>query len=259
MEEIIYRELAKKYGLPASFILKDYYLMRLLQYVSLYGNNRFVLTGGTAINKVYLKDMARFSEDADFELSKRSEMKATIKLIDRIKFLAKDFVKTDRLLLKVYCQVDFSYLSLNNFSDNVRLDVALNEVADKSSYKIVDEIISPFSQERAYKLAVYTLEELLARKLYAVYRRTEGKDLYDIFYSLNLTDKKKFYSAGKRFFNKKRLDLSRTILKIIDKLRNLDDKYIAAKTNMYIPLALRPSNWKIVANSIADYLLEIIA
>lgn len=258
MEEIIYRELAGKYGLPANFILKDYYLMRLLQYVSLYGNKRFVLTGGTAINKVYLKERARFSEDADFELSIKPSLSAVISSIDNIAANAKDFLGTKKRLLKVYCQVDFSYAALNSFSDTVRLDVAFNELAGKSSYTIIDEITSPFSQEKIHGLAVYKLEELLARKLYAVYRRTEGKDLYDLFYSFELVNKRKLYSAGKALFKKKRFGFEKALPAIIEKLRNLDHKGLAAKTNSYIPLSLRPRDWSIVANSVADYLSTII-
>ncbi len=257
MEEIIYKDLAKKYGLSSNFIIKDYYLMRLLQYVSLYGEQRFVLTGGTAINKVYLKENARFSEDADFELINKPSLNTIITSIDGIAENAREFLKKEKRLLKIYCQVDFSYRTSNEFTDSVRLDVAFNELADKNSFEIVDEIISSFSQEKAHRLAVYRLEELLARKMYALYRRTEGKDIYDIFYSLELADKTKFHDSLKRFISKKGIDFDSFILELSKKLRHVDSKYISAKTNGYIPLALRPSNWNIVSNSIADYLNTI--
>ena len=254
MEEIIYRELAGKLGLPMNFVIKDYYLMRLLQYVSLYGKGQFVLTGGTAINKVYLKDNARFSEDADFELIRKPNLHSVIKTIDNISDNAKEFPEKKKRLLKVYCQVDFLYRTAKISTDNVRLDVAFNELADKNSFTVIDEITSPFSQEKAHGLMVYKLEELLARKLYVIYERTEGKDLYDVFYSMGLVDRKNLYVSGKRLLGKNGIDFDTAINTIIEKLRNIDNRYIASKTNSYIPLSLRPTDWRILSNSIADYL-----
>ena len=254
MEEIIYRALAGKYGLSLNFVLKDYYLMRLLQYTSLYGDKKFVLTGGTAINKVYLKEKARFSEDANFELIQKPSLNSVIKSIDNISANANEFLDKKRRLLKIYCQVDFYYGTFNDFTDKVRLDVAFNELADENSFDVKDEITSQFSIERVHGLAVYKLEELLARKLYAAYRRTEGKDLYDIFYSLGLVDKEKFYNAIKRFLDRKKIDFDDMITALSEKLRNVDNKYIATKTNSYIPIKLRPANWGILSDSIADYI-----
>jgi hypothetical protein len=44
------------------------------------------------------------------------------------------------------------------------------------------------------------------------------------------------------------------ITALSEKLRNVDNKYIATKTNSYIPIKLRPANWGILSDSIADYI-----
>ena len=203
MDESTYAVIASKLGLSTNFIIKDHYLMRLLQYISMYTNKELILTGGTAINKVYLKEKARFSEDADFELTFKMGINELITLVDRVIAKADDFFGVEKRLLKVYYQTDLKYKQ-PGIEDKVRLDIAFNEIAPKRSEFSQIEITSPFSSERAYGLNVYSLEELLARKLYAVYRRTEGKDLYDIFYSLGLADKKKFYQTSTRFFEYKK-------------------------------------------------------
>ncbi len=253
MDESTYAVIASKLGLSTNFIIKDHYLMRLLQYISMYTNKELILTGGTAINKVYLKEKARFSEDADFELTFKIGINELIALVDRVIAKADDFFGVEKRLLKVYYQTDLKYKQ-PGIEDKVRLDIAFNEIAPKRSEFSQIEITSPFSSERAYGLNVYSLEELLARKLYAVYRRTEGKDLYDIFYSLGLADKKKFYQTSTRFFEYKKLDLVSVLPAIEEKLRTLKHSYIAPRVNNYIPLGLRPNNWEIVANSIADYI-----
>ncbi|MGC8516889.1 MAG: nucleotidyl transferase AbiEii/AbiGii toxin family protein, partial [Candidatus Acidifodinimicrobium sp.] len=229
---------------------------RLLQYVSAYGPKELILTGGTAINKIYLKDKARFSEDADFELKHKAKINELINSLSRIVDKAKDFSGTEKRILKIYYQVDFLYKSLDQI-DKVRLDVAFNEVAQRRSELITEEITSPFSEERVYGLSAYGLEELLARKLYAIYRRTEGKDIYDLFYGLELANKHKLYEASERFFRYKKLTFDKSVLEITQKLRGIKHGYIAPRVNNYIPLRLRPKDWEIVSNSIADYISNL--
>ena len=256
MDEIIYRRLASKHGIATAFIIKDYYLMKLLQYVSAYGPKELILTGGTAINKVYLKDRARFSEDADFELRYKVRVANLINSLGRLADRSKDFSGTEGRILKVYYQMDFLYKGLNDM-DKVRLDVAFNEVAPKKSEFGTEEITSTFSGERVYGLCTYSLEELLARKLYAVYRRTEGKDIYDLFYGLELADRRKLHEANERFFKYKKLVFAESVLDIAQKLRTIKHSYIAPRVNNYIPMRLRPTNWEIVSNSIADYIINL--
>jgi predicted nucleotidyltransferase component of viral defense system len=256
MDDIIYRRLASKHGIATTFIIKDYYLMKLLQYVSAYGPKELILTGGTAINKVYLKDRARFSEDTDFELKYKVRITDLINSLGRTADKSKDFLGTEARTLKIYYQMDFLYNSLNN-TDKVRLDVAFNEIAPEKSGFGTEEITSTFSEERVYGLCTYSLEELLARKLYAVYRRTEGKDIYDLFYGLELADKRKLYEANERFFRYKKLAFAESVLDIAKKLRTIKHSYIALRVNNYIPIRLRPNNWEVVSSSIADYIINL--
>ena len=250
----LYRDIALERGLPLNFVIKDYYLMRLLQYVSTYGNGMFVLTGGAAINKVYLGEKARFSEDADFEIAGKNNIHSIIRQIDLIRDKSSEFIKTERRLLKICGQVDFIYETSNKFLDKVRLDVAFNEFAEKSSFQKVNEITSSFSQERVHALYVYKLEELLARKLYAMYNRTEGKDIYDFFYGIQMSDNSKIYHAIERLFKRKSLAIEKALPSIVNKLRGVSETYISASVNNYIPFQCRPKSWKILSNSVADYI-----
>ncbi len=157
MDESTYAVIASKLGLSTNFIIKDHYLMRLLQYISMYTNKELILTGGTAINKVYLKEKARFSEDADFELTFKIGINELIALVDRVIAKADDFFGVEKRLLKVYYQTDLKYKQ-PGIEDKVRLDIAFNEIAPKRSEFSQIEITSTFSSERAYGLNVYSLE-----------------------------------------------------------------------------------------------------
>jgi len=55
---------------------------------------------------------------------------------------------------------------------------------------------SQFIETHPSLVRTYSLEDLIARKLVAIYDSTEGKDIYDIFYSLDLDfDRNKLFKA----------------------------------------------------------------
>ena len=65
------RAIAIRYGLPLQFVFKEFHLMDVISQIAaltILEPNSLVFKGGTALSKVYLQKMQRFSEDADFDL-----------------------------------------------------------------------------------------------------------------------------------------------------------------------------------------------
>jgi len=109
----------------------------------------------------------------------------------------------------------------------------------------VELVKSPFLDSYPTMFRVYSLEDLLAKKVVALYNRMEGKDLYDVFHVLSLDfDVGKFLEA---------LDLNLKFYRIegnfwgdlVDKLARAKEnaRQIGNSTNHFIPKALRP-NWE---------------
>jgi len=78
------RGYAVKAGLGFPFVVKEAFLFELME---LFAEGDFVLKGGTAINKGYLPNHQRFSEDLDYDTSyDDSEVKRFVRSLDwRIK------------------------------------------------------------------------------------------------------------------------------------------------------------------------------
>lgn len=94
---------------------------------------------------------------------------------------------------------------------------------------------------------VYSLEDMLARKLTAIYSRSEGKDMYDVFHMPELEfDEKALRAAIRQMlgFLKLRLGVGEFFGKLAEKVEAAEGnwRYIRDSTNHYIPLDLRP-NW----------------
>ncbi|PIN83340.1 hypothetical protein COV61_03375, partial [Candidatus Micrarchaeota archaeon CG11_big_fil_rev_8_21_14_0_20_47_5] len=73
------RTIAVQYGLPLQFVAKEFYVFDVLGQIAelTAGKKELVFKGGTALNKIYLGKMQRFSEDLDFDLSAEREIGLT--------------------------------------------------------------------------------------------------------------------------------------------------------------------------------------
>jgi predicted nucleotidyltransferase component of viral defense system len=115
----------------------------------------------------------------------------------------------------------------------------------------VELVKSPFVNEYPTMFRVYSFEDLIAKKLAALYSRTEGKDIYDSFHALNME------FEGKRLENALKLTLEfyhiedefwRGLIEKLDYAKN-NARYIGNSTNHFIPKSLRP-NWEEMTESL---------
>ena len=101
----------------------------------------------------------------------------------------KDFNVLGPRVLHRTLRFDCHYTNELGNQDRVRLELYLSQPPYiKSELSLVK---SPFVNTYPTLFKVYSLEDLLARKLIALYSRMEGKDIYDVFYSLKLDFKEK--------------------------------------------------------------------
>jgi len=104
----------------------------------------------------------------------------------------------------------------------------------------------------------YSLEDLLAKKIVALYNRMEGKDIYDVFHALNMAFERdkflkaleltiKFYHIEGNFWNE-----------LINRLNQAkkNARHIGNSTNHFIPKTLRP-NWEELINSLRFRIEEL--
>lgn len=175
-----------------TFVEQDMIISRAL--VDLYNNpiirENLIFRGGTALNKLFLKPPARYSEDLDFVLI---EEKPVGFLMDAIKeslsWIGKGKTTRDQWGFKVI------YPFTNIEGEKSKLKIETNAI-ESFKYKKLREI--PFSIVSDWfngdtTIVTYDLDELMATKLRAVYQRRKGRDLFDAWYvfSKGMADIKK--------------------------------------------------------------------
>jgi predicted nucleotidyltransferase component of viral defense system len=244
MDEEMLRYLAAKTGLGLNYIAKEERISFLLSQLWEIFGEKAILKGGTALNRVYLAKIgaARFSEDIDIDYFNGDLSTAVEEIKEGMKLVEGFDVKGPRTLHGTF-RFDCYYKNPLGNRDRVKVEFYLSRPPYVETK--IELIKSPFVSEYPTMFRVYSFEDLLAKKLAALYNRTEGKDIYDSFHALNMEfDKGKletalkltleFYHIGNRGFRN-------------DLIRKLDYAkknalYIGNSTNHFIPRSLRP-NW----------------
>lgn len=243
---------ALKAGISINYISKDEKISNILEQLSKIFGDKIILKGGTAINRIYLQEInvARFSEDIDLDFISSKPLAEKIKTIRKNVMLIKDFNVDKGRLLHRTLRFDCAYTNEIKHKDKIRIEFYLShpkQLAVKKPEKVL--IKSPFIDSASCLFNTYSLEDLISRKLITLYNRGEGKDVYDLFYSLEMKyDKKKIersLAVLLKFFhiNLNILEFLKDLLKKIERLKE-NSYYIGNSTNHYIPKELRPE-WSI--------------
>lgn len=135
--------------------------------------------GGTALNKLFLPSMSRYSEDIDL-VKIRSEPIGPV--MGRIKdilgpWLGKPKYKQTEAMVTFY----FSYTAEPPMEKPMRLKLEINTRENFTVYGYETrplEIKSDWFAGRA-DIRTFSLDELLGTKLRALYQRKKGRDLFD--------------------------------------------------------------------------------
>src|SRR3990167_898420 len=181
----------------------------------------FAFRGGTALSKLYLQKVARYSEDIDLVqiksepigqsfnalrsvldpwlgIPQRNQKKGTINLIYRFNSEGLPVLPL-RLKIEMNCREHFSVFGFTKHHFNV--------------------------QSRWYKgeidITTYSLEELLGTKLRDLYQRRKGRDLFDLWAGLTMgkANQDKIVSAFQAYMKFQNLNVLQK-----DFLENLDRK-----------------------------------
>lgn len=243
------RVLAAKHGLPLQFIVKDFCLMDVLSSLSAkqgeFGN--IVFKGGTALNKIYLGGVQRFSEDLDFDAE--TDMHGAKSICGKMAGAVSWYKTGEIRRVSGTYQFECAYTSILGGSDHVRVDIAPKRIiTDKKP--VLAQVSSPYSQKSVSGVPAYGLEDLVARKLCALENRTEGKDLYDAYSSLPLCGKMHgALSAVLRSEGRKETP-AEFIGKAIGKVKGCDTRKAGNLTNPFIPYQNRPKSWVALKNGL---------
>ena len=188
------RRLARNLDVRLSYAEKNYVNSWILWaiYTSPYGDN-LLFKGGTALSKLYFPETWRYSEDLDFGVKgdyRGSEVELQGALEDAARASGIDFeVTKHRELQKEACpthyvDIDIQYNAVLGHKNTTSLDVMIDEyvaftsVDHRHSYEDIPE----------FELTAYSLEEIFAEKLRALYQRSQARDYYDLYRMITEAD-----------------------------------------------------------------------
>ncbi len=188
------RQLARELDVRLGYAEKNYVNSWILWaiYTSSYGDN-LLFKGGTALSKLYFPETWRYSEDLDFGVEgayRGSEEELQDALENTTRASGIDFEVTKHRELRNaeypthYVDIDIQYNAVLGHRNTTSLDVMIDEyvafdsVKHRHSYEDVPE----------FELTAYSLEEIFAEKLRALYQRSQARDYYDLYRMITEAD-----------------------------------------------------------------------
>lgn len=139
-----------------------------------------VFRGGTALNKLFIKPSARYSEDIDF-VQKRSEPIG--QTINAIRELLNSWLGEPRWkITQRGAKLIYKYEAVNKVPGKLKIEINTTEHFQVLPLKIIDFSINSRWFNGSSNIITYEFDELIATKLRALYQRRKGRDLFDVWY-----------------------------------------------------------------------------
>lgn len=149
--------------------------------------SRLAFRGGTCLNKLFWSRPARYSEDLDFVQTEGGKIGPTIKMLrDKLNpfFDQKPNWETRRGSFRLYYY--FQPTARFAAAQKIKIEINTREHLTLGGFeKRPLQLESKWHSGEAL-VTTYTLEELLATKVRALYQRRKGRDLFDLWKSQEL-------------------------------------------------------------------------
>ncbi|MEM3368722.1 MAG: nucleotidyl transferase AbiEii/AbiGii toxin family protein [Thermoproteota archaeon] len=185
------QELTKVSGFSLWQTEKDYLQHVFLLFLSIESKRELIFKGGTALQKVY--GLNRFSLDLDFTSTNGKEEEIVNKIAKDIK----DFGYETEVSKNVQYKEESKSLTLKikgplydgTEKSITSLRIEISHRRDLQLEPETKEIVPIYPDIRPYIVLVMRLEEILAEKIRAIYKRGRARDLYDLWFLIRKNTK----------------------------------------------------------------------
>lgn len=217
----------------SSMVEQDLIISKVL--VDLYSHpkvrEKLAFRGGTALNKLFLKPAARYSEDIDLVQTKAEPIGEMLNAIREA--LDKWLGEPKRKLTERSVKLIYYYQTNEDLQAKLKIEINTTE-----HYHVFEHIKVPFNIESEWfsgktQIKTYQLDELMGSKLRALYQRSKGRDLFDLWFLLS----------------KQMLDVKKVIK--VFKTHGVHTKQVVTK-NMFEKNLLEKCNNEIFRNEITN-------
>lgn len=181
------RVLARELDVRQGYAEKNYVNSWLLWgiFTSEYGDN-LLFKGGTALSKLYFPQSWRFSEDLDFGVDgqyqgSHDDLRSVLDTVtgrSGIEFTIREHHESRQQSYPPhYVDVSIRYRAVLEQANTTSIDVMVDEHVAFDAVQHTHE----YEDVPAFDLQAYSVEEIFAEKLRAIYQRGAAHDYYDLY------------------------------------------------------------------------------
>lgn len=165
-------------------------------------SEQVAMRGGTALHKVHLEPAARYSEDIDLVMVGDADeaavqralrrvlaplgMRRADNALTRLGEMGRNLARPSRIFRQVY-----AFRPTAPGAPEAKLKIEVNTNERDPFYAVVGLPYSPpgmASGAAPVVLRTYDIDEMLGTKMRALHQRTQGRDLFDLWWALTWTD-----------------------------------------------------------------------
>jgi uncharacterized protein len=204
---------ARTYHVPTSTIERDYTQSWLLVHLP-----KMALKGGTGLRKAYFPDY-RFSDDLDFTLTEQRTMhELQQQILEAVQRTRKDSsipffdtIEAEEVDNGYVFSISFRILRESGYPITIKIDITKmeNEIIITPLQK--KNVFHMYSDTIQTMVMTYSLEEIFAEKVRALFERTRPRDMYDIWYLSKNTTFNPLLLKKKCEFKKVDIDIENVI------------------------------------------------
>ena len=147
--------------------------------------DELALRGGTALHKLLLSQQYRYSEDLDYV---RMSAGGIGEVMKRLTWLGRELGFRVNTTMAVYPKVIWRFVCASGVAGKIKIEINTQERLAalpliRRSFDVVCD-----GQDIAADVLTYQTEEIAATKIRALYQRSKGRDLFDLWLVLTQMD-----------------------------------------------------------------------
>lgn len=144
--------------------------------------DRLAFRGGTALHKLYLKPQVRYSEDIDLvQVNQENIGDILSRLREVLEFLGtprfRSTIHNNTLTYRFETEIEPVAIQ------KLKIEINTREHFSIQGFQKVNHNVESTWFSGTAEITTFTLEELLATKLRALYQRRKGRDLFDFWFA----------------------------------------------------------------------------
>ncbi len=199
-------------------------------------SQQLAFRGVTALHKLFLNPSVRYSEDIDLVQIQSGEIGPVLTLLrEKLSFLGKANYNSSEHNAALIYRFDSEYEPVKNLK--LKIEINTREHFNVFPFMDLEHKLRSSYYSGDCVIKTYSIEELLATKLRALYQRRKGRDLFDLWYANeNLTpDSVKIVKGFKEYITNEGLTITGQAFQSNLEEKINDDEFKGDITGLLLP------------------------